>query len=180
MKTNCFFEPDVKFKQLLLFGFVFLFSFGISAQSINFNYSDGTNASYNVSDVEKITFTDDVMNLHLLNGSVYTWNVSTITKYKYSVYSLNVEQPIKNSWQVFVYPNPATSSINFQFNLPSEDDVKLKLYDLQGKLILEKNFGKLNAGEFLESIDLINVSPGTYICKITGNQYSLTKKVVKQ
>jgi hypothetical protein len=180
MKTICFLEQDVKLKQLLLFVVVFLFSLGINAQSINFNYSDGTNASYNVIDVEKITFTGDVMNLHFLNGNIYTWNVSIINKYTYDNNSLNIEQPTNNAWQVLVYPNPTTSSLNIKFILPKEDDIKLNIFDIQGKLVLEKNLGKINTGEFLETIDLINVSPGTYICKITGYLYSLTKKIIKQ
>lgn len=181
MKTIYFVRPDVKLKHLILFGIVFLYSLGVSAQSINFNYIDGTNASYNIVDVQKITFTADVMNLHLLNGSVYTWNVSTINNYKYSNNSLNIEELIKiNAWQVLVYPNPLTSYLNIQFNLPKEDNINLNIYDLQGKLILEKNLGKKNAGEFQETIDLINISAGTYICKIIGEQYSLTKKIIKQ
>lgn len=180
MKTICFLEPDVKLKNILLFGVVFLFSLGINGQSINFNYSDGTNASYNVINVEKITFTGDVMNLHLLNGNIYTWNVSIINKYTYDNNSLNIEQHTNNAWQVLVYPNPTTSSLNIKFNLPKEDDIKLSIFDIQGKLVLEKNLGKINTGEFIETIDLINVSPGTYICKIAGYQYSLTKKIIKQ
>ncbi len=180
MNPICYLKPDIKLKHLLLFGVVFLFSMGIKAQSINFNFSDGTNASYNVIEVEKITFTDDVMNLHLLNGNIYTWNVSIINKYSYDNNLLHTELPTNNAWQVFVYPNPTNSSLNIKFNLPKDDDIQLHLFDIQGKLVLEKNLGKMNSGEFLETIDLTNVSPGTYFCKISGYHYSLTKKIIKQ
>lgn len=180
MKTIYFVRPDIKLKHLM-FGIVFLFSLSVSAQSLNFTYIDGTSASFNVVDVQKITFTADVMNLHLLNGRVYTWNVSTINNYKYSNASLNIEDPIKiNAWQVLVYPNPITSHFNIQFYLPKEDNIDLNLYDLQGKLILEKNLGKIGAEEFQVTINLENISSGTYICRIIGEQFSLTKKIIKQ
>jgi len=67
--------------KLFLFISLMLFTTELNAQSIHFNYTDGTNASYNLEDVRKITFDADVMNLHLWDGSVYSWNVSTIGYY---------------------------------------------------------------------------------------------------
>ena len=80
------------------------------AQSIHFNYTDGTNAAYNLVDIRKVTFDADVMNLHLLDGSVYAWNVSTIGYYQYdesSVSALNLLNNA-NAWEVNVYPNPTS------------------------------------------------------------------------
>ena len=65
-----------------------------------------TQSSYGLEDVRKITFDGDLMNLHLLDGSLYTWNVSTI--------------------------------LNVSFNLPKANDMSIALYDLQGKVVLEK------------------------------------------
>ena len=110
------------------------------AQSIHFNYTDGTNASYNLEDVRKITFYADVMNLHLLDGSVYAWNVSTIGHYEYDETSLNLNEWISaaNAWEVSVYPNPTSTDLHVRFNLPKEDEISIALYDMQGKLILER------------------------------------------
>ena len=152
------------------------------AQSIHFNYTNGTNASYNLQDVRKITFDADVMNLHLLDGSVYAWNVSSIGYYEYDESSVNIEDWLNqaNAWDVAVYPNPTSTLLNVQFNLPKEDKILVALFDVQGKLVLEKNVGNSNAGEHKEMLDLTHFPNGTYVCRISGQQHSITKKVFKQ
>jgi hypothetical protein len=152
------------------------------AQSIHFNYTDGTNASYNLEDVRKITFDADVMNLHLWDGSVYAWNVSTIGHYEYDETSLNLNEWISaaNAWGCQVYPNPTSTELHVRFNLPNEDEVSIALYDLQGNLILEKKMGNKIAGEHQEKLDLKDLPQGTYFCRIIGKQSSITKQVIKQ
>lgn len=152
------------------------------AQSIHFNYTNGTNASYNLQDVRKITFDADVMNLHLLDGSVYAWNVSSIGYYEYDESSVNIEEWLNqaNAWDVAVYPNPTNGLLNVQFTLPKEDKILVSLYDVQGKLVLEKNVGNSTAGEHKEMLDLTHLPNGTYVCRISGQQHSITKKVFKQ
>lgn len=152
------------------------------AQNIQFNYTDGRNASYNLVDVRKINFDADVMLLHLWDGSVYSWNVSTIGNYEYDETPLNVNEWINtaNAWEVSVFPNPTSTNLNVRFNLPKEDEISIALYDTQGKLILEKKMGKIASGEYQEILDLKNLTQGTYVCRITGKQNAITKQVIKQ
>ncbi|MBM3440817.1 MAG: T9SS type A sorting domain-containing protein [Bacteroidetes bacterium] len=151
------------------------------AQSIYFNYTDGTNATYNLQDVRKITFTDDVMNLHLTDGAVFSWNVSTIGYYQYDETILNTQEWLNqaNAWQVRVFPNPTSTVLNVRFQLPKEDQVSISLSDLQGKLLLTKNIGTKIAGEYLETLDLSGLPQGNYLCRISGQQQTITKQVIK-
>jgi hypothetical protein len=166
---------------LLAIASLFLVTMGF-AQSIHFNYTNGTNASYNLQDVQKITFDADVMNLHLLDGSIYAWNVSSIGYYEYDESLVTVEDWLNkaNAWEVAVYPNPTDGLLNVQFNLPKEDKVIIGLYDVQGKGIMEKSLGNITTGEHKEMLDLTQLPNGTYVCRITGQHYSITKKVFKQ
>jgi len=151
------------------------------AQSIHFNYTDGTNASYNLEDVRKITFDADEMNLHLWDGSFYSWNVSNIGNYQYDESSLNVQEWLNNAnaWEVNIFPNPTSATLNVSFNLPKSDELSIGLYDLQGKLILAKNLGKKETGPYQEVIDLTNIPKGTYVCRISGQQNTVTKQLIK-
>ena len=85
------------------------------SQKIHFNYTDSTKSSYGLVDVRKITFEGDVMNLHLLDGSLYAWNVSTIGHYEYEETALNTQELLKLyselSFPCFVKPNNGGSSI---------------------------------------------------------------------
>jgi hypothetical protein len=182
MIKNTFPPFGMKLKSWMLLGVAMLMGTMSYAQSIHFNYTDGTNASYNLEDVRKITFDADVMNLHLLDGSVYAWNVSTIGHYEYDETSLNLNEWISaaNAWEVQVYPNPTSTNLHVRFNLPKEDEISIALYDLQGKMILEKKMGNKISGEHQETLDLKDLPQGTYVCRITGKQNSITKQVIKQ
>lgn len=182
MTKNTCLPLGVKSKPITLLAIALLFTVGLRAQSIHFNYTDGTNTSYNLEDVRKITFDADVMNLHLLDGSTYAWNVSTIGHYEYDETSLNLNEWINaaNAWEVSVYPNPTSTDLHVRFNLPKEDEISIALYDLQGQLILEKNMGNKISGEHQETLDLKDLPQGTYVCRITGKQNSITKQVIKQ
>ena len=154
----------------------------VTAQSLHFDYIDGTAAAYNLEDLRKITFDADVMNLHMLDGSLYAWNVSTIGHYQYDESSVNVQAWLNdaNAWEVAVYPNPTSTTLNVRFIMPKEDEVSIGLYDMQGKQVLLKNLGNKSFGSHQEMLDLTDISNGTYVCRISGKYNSITKQVIKQ
>ena len=172
----------VKSKPFILLAIAMIVSTMSFAQSIHFNYTDGTNASYNLEDVRKITFDADVMNLYLLDGSVYAWNVSTIGDYQYDETLVNVQEWLNNAnaWEMAVYPNPTNSMLNIRFQLPKEDNISIALIDIQGKLLLYKNLGNKAVGEHQETFDLNGIPQGTYICLISGQKNTITKQLIKQ
>jgi hypothetical protein len=166
----------------LLFLLLGLTSISSKAQSVYFNYSDGTTAAYNLVDVRKITFVADEMNLQLFDGSVYSWNVSSIGYYQYDENTLGIEELLNraNSWQVGVFPNPANNLLNIHYNLPVEDKIIIALFDLQGKILLETNAGARAKGEHLESLDISSLEAGQYICRISGQKNTISKNIIKQ
>ena len=168
-------------KPLVLIGITLLFNFGLRAQSIYFNYTDGTNAAYNLVDVSKITFDVDLMNLHMWDGSIYAWNVSTIGYYQYDESSLNLQEWLNdvNAWEIAVFPNPSSTSLNVRFNLPKEDAITIALYDIKGNQILERNLGKQLLGEHHETLDVSNVPQGSYVFRINGMRQSVNKTIIK-
>jgi hypothetical protein len=121
------------------------------------------------------------MNLHLWDGTVYAWNVSTIGHYQYDESSLNVQEWINNAnaWELVIFPNPTSTTLNVRYNLPKEDELTIALFDMQGKLILQKNLGKQVSGEHQETLDLTSIPQGTYVCRISGQQNTITKTVIK-
>jgi hypothetical protein len=182
MTKNTCLPKGMKSKPIALLGIAMVFTFGLRAQSIHFNYTDGTNASYNLEDVRKITFDAELMNLHLLDGSVYAWNVSTIEHYQYDESTLNVQEWLSyvNGWELVIFPNPTSTTLNVHYNLTKEDEITIALFDMHGKLILQKNLGKQVSGEHQETLDLTSIPQGNYVCRITGQQKTITKTVIKK
>ena len=169
-------------KSFLLFLLLGAISISSKAQSIYFNYTSGTNAAYNLADVRKITFVADEMNLQLLDGSVYSWNVSSIGHYQYDENSIGIDELLNkaNAWQVSVFPNPATNLLNVRYNLPTEDMILISVFDLQGKLLLEVNKGNRSKGEHEETLDISSFPAGQYVCRISGQTNTISKNIIKQ
>jgi hypothetical protein len=151
------------------------------AQSIYFNYTDGTNTAYNLEDVRKITFDADVMNLHLWDGSLYVWNVSTIGYYKYDPNPASITEVLEqaNAWQVKVYPNPTKQIVNVAFNLPAEENVSFALFDLQGKMLFETTKIQLSKGLHAQSVDLSVYPAGQYLMHLKGQNTTIIKTIIK-
>tara|TARA_B100001094_G_C18155089_1_gene785953 strand:+ start:582 stop:1094 length:513 start_codon:yes stop_codon:yes gene_type:complete len=167
----------------ILLGFIAMLISTISfSQKIHFNYTDSTKSSYDLEDVRKITFSDDVMNLHLLDGSEYSWNVSTIGQYEYEETALNTQEFLDkaNAWDLAIFPNPTSTNLNVSFNLPQADDISITLYDLQGKVVLEKNLGTTAVGKHQQVLDISALTNGIYVCKISGGNNSVTKQIIKK
>ena len=169
-------------KNYLLFLILGLASIYSKAQSMYFNYTNGTDAAYNLTDVRKITFVADEMNLQLLDGSVYSWNVSSIGHYQYDENSIGIDELLNkaNAWQVSVFPNPATNLLNVRYNLPTEDKMLISVFDLQGKLLFEVNAGNRSKGEHVETLDLSTLPAGQYVCRISGQTNTISKNIIKQ
>ena len=158
------------------------FAVSADAQSIYFNYSDGTNAAYNLADIRKITFDVDLMQLHMNDGSIFSRNVSTIGHYQYSESAVNVENLLSdlNDWKLQVFPNPTADALNLRYYLPKDDKITITIFDLQGKLILEQVAGEKLSGENQDIFDLRQIAAGTYICRISGKSNSISKQIIKR
>ena len=152
------------------------------AQSIYFNYSDVTNAAYNLANIRKITFDVDLMQLHMNDGSIFSRNVSTIGYYQYSESSVNVENLLAdlNDRKLQVFPNPTADALNRRCHLPKDDKISISIFDLQGKMILEQVVGEKLSGENQDIIDLRQIAAGTYICRISGKSNSISKQIIKR
>ena len=168
-----------KIQLLIILGIIGMakISFG---QSINFSYTNGSQASFNLNEIRNVTFTNDVMNMNLLDGSVYSWNVSTIGQYEYTnVTSVNnIFLSAYNSLKFNIYPNPSADKINICYNLQQEHNVSIGLFDANGKLVHTIFNGFQKQGEQTVTFKKENLSNGVYLCKIIGKDFSLTKQII--
>jgi hypothetical protein len=75
-------------------------------------------------------------------------------------------------------PNPVANETSIRFNLPSESNAKLTIYDVQGKVVLVKQ-GEFNAGvnEFRVSKSELNAN-GVLYYRLDTPEHSGTKKMI--
>ncbi len=77
------------------------------------------------------------------------------------------------------YPNPFNSSTILTFELPEDNFMELKLYDLLGQEIAVIEKGFMNRGEHKVLLNAQTLSSGTYFCLLKqGNYFSKIKLVL--
>jgi hypothetical protein len=168
--------------------FLFLLSTGIgksvSAQSaISFSYNDGTQNTYALQDVRKLDFNGDNLNLHLNDGSIFTWNVNTI-----GYYDFNTNDPLKiddilhkaNDWDLNVFPNPSEGRQTLMLKLPQTTELSISIMDISGKQVFRQQLGKLSKGEHSIPLEWSNAAAGSYSIVLNSKDFSVTKKLIKK
>jgi len=80
--------------------------------------------------------------------------------------------------QTLVYPNPVNNELQVRFKDVKSQDVKIAIYDTNGKKLYAKNL----AQDTFQTIDFSTYTAGIYVLKITQNSNNKTKtfKIIKQ
>jgi len=80
-----------------------------------------------------------------------------------------------------VYPNPATSNVDFAFNIDESADVKLEIFDLLGNKVATVINNNFAPGTYASTFDVSALSTGSYFysLNVNGRVLSKTLNVVK-
>ena len=78
---------------------------------------------------------------------------------------------------VNVYPNPVTNNAIVNFSLSEPTKVSITLLNALGQLVLNKDFGMMNAGIQNYSLDAASLSNGLYFLNIKIGNSNETKKI---
>jgi hypothetical protein len=153
----------------------------IKSQSIFFNYTDGNTSAYALQDVRKIDFSGEMLNLHLNDGTEYSWNISTVGYYEYEPDTpLKIEDWLgkANDRQVKIFPNPANGDQTVALVLPKEEQLQLQILDAAGKIVMDRDLGLLSKGEHSFPLGLKGAA-GQYTLVLRNTQYSVSKKLIR-
>jgi minor extracellular serine protease Vpr len=75
-----------------------------------------------------------------------------------------------------IYPNPTTGILNIQFS-ENQQDVQLEIYDVSGRLHIQKRVITVNQNNS-ETLNLDNLTSGVYVLRILTKEYQETFKIV--
>ena len=88
-------------------------------------------------------------------------------------------QAIDESFTVF--PNPATDLAQVNFTLPSEKQVELAVFSLEGRRLLTRYSGRLTRGAHLFNLERLELgAAGAYLVHLTVGKEVLVRRVVFQ
>lgn len=78
-----------------------------------------------------------------------------------------------------LYPNPVVDNATISFTLPQTGNVKLKVYDMTGKLMKVLDIANMTKGYHTYTFDCNNINKGTYFLQMISGTESASAKFVK-
>jgi serine protease AprX len=102
------------------------------------------------------------------------------TRFTFTIADISsISSNVPDSYKLFNnYPNPFNPNTVIRFNLIKTDVVKLKVYDITGRLITTLVNQKLAAGEYKVDFMGSELSSGIYIYRIEAGDFKDTKKML--
>jgi hypothetical protein len=85
-----------------------------------------------------------------------------------------VESDLENL-NIKIFPNPTSDFIAIQIGGLNNQDLCIKLFDIQGKLLKES---KINKGQTISYFNIQTVYSGTYIVELSANGFSTSRKII--
>jgi len=160
--------------------------------SSSYFYSDAVDFSFwygenPVFEQEKDSFfvalkkvSNDEITYGWVNLSVEDYKKVTIYGYAYKGDFINKieNEHLQNDFNLQVYPNPVSSNCNLKISGTESTDYVCKLYDLQGKLYLQKEISSPYQN-ILFTLDFQNIPQGVYILHLSNSKSTTYQKIIK-
>jgi photosystem II stability/assembly factor-like uncharacterized protein len=112
-------------------------------------------------------------------GGMFKWKYQTLLDDAVTVLANETPDVSENSTtKLSVYPNPASSSVNISFSLPSTQKAAVTIYDVNGNLIKILASGQLQEGPHQLQWNPGSAVAGNYFLKLQTINKIETKKII--
>ncbi|MFN5184142.1 MAG: T9SS type A sorting domain-containing protein [Bacteroidota bacterium] len=112
-------------------------------------------------------------------GYIETQDWEVWAKVSFDDATIGWNENTRNDFKVYQnMPNPFNNTTTIRYNLTKATDVKFELTDMSGRVVMEKTFNNLNAGEHSMELSANQLSKGIYIYSFDVNGYKTTKRLV--
>ncbi len=150
---------------------MFFLCVGVKAQTMYVRPITGTQSSYPVFDIQKLTFENGNLIVTNNNGSNGTFALSDNRYINFTDLTLGTvsHQVVKNSF--YVYPNPTATLLNIANDDTSQTILNLEIISLEGRVLIKQN---------RPQVEIAFLPTGMYLCRITSTNKTQIIKFLKQ
>ena len=166
-----------------LLGVVFLLSIGFSSlkaqNTLVVKEKSGTQTSFILNSLRKLTFPAGSMIVNKTDGSTSTYAFSTIRSLTFSDLINNVS-PIakKERSNLTLYPNPVIDQLQMSYEALQEGSVQAEIIDFQGR-ILHRQAISCQEGTNQATIPVAQLQRGLYLFRLQNGNNVETIKFIK-
>ena len=120
-----------------------------------------------------------IFNEGMIYIATYGRGLYKCDNYLVSGSEIDVEEPtMTQSFGVEIYPNPIVNDATISFNIVDKANVTMQVYDLSGRVVMNKVLGTYGEGSHTANFNVNELSAGTYIVKVQAGNVSNTTKVL--
>lgn len=161
---------------VLLFGIALS---GLQAQNtMNLIEKSGTQTSYALSSIKKITFTEGNMMVIKKDGTTNAFSLLQIRSLLFDRAIAIEEVRFVEKGDLMFYPNPAKNQLTIQYESTTAEDVQIQIIDVLGKVVIRETF-HTQTGTNRMSLSVDQLKQGLYLCRLYDNDKQIAGKFLK-
>ncbi|TSA28880.1 MAG: T9SS C-terminal target domain-containing protein [Ignavibacteriales bacterium] len=114
------------------------------------------------------------------NNNLWVAGPNILTKINFTPSGIedNYKDIIPTQYSLNAYPNPFNPTTKIEFSIPKQGKYTIKIYNTLGQELSMLVDHELVAGVHSVTFDASGFASGIYICKLNGDNVSLSKKIV--
>ena len=159
----------------ILFIFTLFFFTGVNAQTMYVRPLIGSQTSYPVSNIQKLTFENGNLIVSNISGSNGTFVLAENRYINFTDLTLGTNNPVATENKFYLFPNPSNQWLNIANLIQNQTPNLIEIISIEGKLLMH-----LYPTSADSQIDISALPQGIYLCKITSNNELQTLKFLKQ
>ncbi len=158
------------FTLLLCFAF-----FGMQAQSVYVNESNGTQSGIALKNIRSITFNNGTMKVNLTQNTTEEFSLSGLSSLTFTEATIGTQETSIAS-TISVYPNPVQNILTVDLsNQTNFKNGHINILSINGQLVQT-----VLIKDAVTKIDVSSLAKGIYICSYNNKKETKTVKFIKQ
>ena len=152
------------------------FCISINAQTMFVRPISGSQTTYPVAGIQKLTFENGNMLVANNSGTNGSFALSELRYVSFADSNLGTTNPEMVTNKFFAYPNPASHMLNISGSNAMQRVSQIEILSVEGRLLMQQKTANVSAPQ----VDISALPQGMYLCKITNGSQQQTIKFLKQ
>jgi len=141
------------------------------------NEKSGAKSSFPLTNLSKLTFNSGNVIINKKDGNINGFVMSNVLYFDFSgTTSLSQINSMTNN--MVLYPNPVRDMLQVRYESGSDENVQIRVFDIQGKTIILENM-KTQTGANYINIPFDSFQRGLYFCQLQNGLKSEIAKFIK-
>ena len=149
----------------------------IQAQTMYVKTKGGTQTSFTLNEIQKMTFASGNITINKITGSPDSYVLSDLHCLLFNASVTEVEETTSLESSFIIYPNPVNTELNLQPGALNNQTTTIQILSIDGRMVYHEQV-QTNATN--HQINISALPEGLYLCRITNGINSEIKKFIKQ